>query len=322
MFVILFLIIYKIFFVSESKNKNKIAQASSVPCVLVYYNVDFNIHYILWGEASSLNIYYQIFQQLANDALAAAGMPPSVSILEAHNGPIKGLQFEAGSGDPSALAGASVLASFSNLGKELSLVTPPRTDEDNHVMDAEMKGTSDDNDRAGASLSEKAVVPSSDNGNENLNGGNTIGLDASVDAGIRKASEATHELRPFLRILAGSSASDFDLSGSISKILDERREIRELIKDFEPPISISTKRQAFKESLQQGVISSNDIEVSFENFPYYLRFYFWSQSYTYIDFYTSNCYYKLLYFSSAAIIILATMCGDLFYVICLLVSYN
>ncbi|KAM7501228.1 hypothetical protein LguiB_000132 [Lonicera macranthoides] len=210
-----------------------------------------------------------IFQQLANDALAAAGMPPSVSILEAHNGPIKGLQFEAGSGDPSALAGASVLASFSNLGKELSLVTPPRTDEDNRVMDAEMKDTSDDNDRAGASLSEKAVVPSSDNGNENLNG-NTVGLDASVDADIRKASEATHELRPLLRILAGSSASDFDLSGSISKILDERREIRELIKDFDPPISISTKRQAFKESLQQGVISSNDIEVSFENFPYYL----------------------------------------------------
>ncbi|KAM1534384.1 hypothetical protein PS1_008164 [Malus domestica] len=71
-------------------------------------------------------------------------------------------------------------------------------------------------------------------------------------------------------MFSGSSSANFDLTGSI---LDEQREIRELLHNFDPPMSISTRRQrrqAFKEKLQQGILRHDDIDVSFESFPYYL----------------------------------------------------
>ncbi|KAL7198933.1 hypothetical protein ACSBR2_021263 [Camellia fascicularis] len=225
-----------------------------------------------------------IFQQLVNDDLAASGMRPPLSILEAHGAPIKGLHLETRSGDASV---ASILASLSSLRKELSLPPPSQDDvdvqqgsempmlpsacevSDNRILGAEMKDTSDHDDGAGVSSSLKAVVPSPDAAIENPNL-DSIGLDASGDADIGKVSGEAHELRPLLRMLAGLPTSEFDLSFSISKILGERREIRELLKDFDTPILESTRRQAFKDGLQQGILSANNIEVSFENFPYYL----------------------------------------------------
>ncbi|XP_048442588.1 spastin-like isoform X2 [Pyrus x bretschneideri] len=74
-------------------------------------------------------------------------------------------------------------------------------------------------------------------------------------------------------MFSGSSSADFDLTGCISEILDEHREIRQLLHNFDPPMLISTRRQrrqAFKEKLQQGILRPDDIDVSFESFPYYL----------------------------------------------------
>ena len=110
-----------------------------------------------------------------------------------------------------------------------------------------MKDASDPND------SEKGVVP-----DENLDG-------ASVDAEMGNTPAATHELRPLLRMLAGSTASEFD----ILKILDEWKESQ---KDNDPPISLAARRQAYKDSLQQGIVDPDTIEVTFNDFPYYLRF--------------------------------------------------
>ncbi|KAG4186963.1 hypothetical protein ERO13_A08G101080v2 [Gossypium hirsutum] len=62
-----------------------------------------------------------------------------------------------------------------------------------------------------------------------------------------------------LHILAGTS-TDFDFSGSIAKILDEQREIREMLKEFEPP----------SDSLRDRILNPDNIDLSFENFPYYL----------------------------------------------------
>lgn len=213
-------------------------------------------------------------------------MPRSVSILEAHSGSVKGLHIEARSGDPSTVAVASTLASLSNFQKEPSLLPPssqngkdvkqssemprlPAADgvADKHDLDTEMKDASDHSDLPGVSLCDKTGVISPHTGNENLNLDN--GPLDSVDAEIGKISGVAQELRPLLRVLAGSS--EFDLSGSISKILEERRGIRELFRDLDPPILTSTRRQAFKDALQQGVLDSKNIEVSFENFPYYLR---------------------------------------------------
>ena len=135
--------------------------------------------------------------------------------------------------DPSTVTGASILASLSNIQKELSLLPPPsrkgkgkgiqtgipnltstREVPNSSVTDTEMKDASDPND------SEKGVAP-----DENLDG-------ASVDAEMGNTPAETHELRPLLRMLAGSSSSEFD----ILKILDERKESQ---KDNDPPISLA-----------------------------------------------------------------------------------
>lgn len=213
---------------------------------------------------------------------------PSVSIVEAQ-APIKGMHIEARSGDPSAFAGASILASLSNL-----LPPPSKTGEDaqqnteisslpsgcgaseDHIPEVEMKDTTSNNESAGASSREKTVGPSSNdaNGNPDLD---SLELDGCMDVEVGKIPGSTYELRPLLRLLAGS-ASEFDLSGSISKILEEQRDIRELLKDISSPtILMSTRRQSYKDGLQQGILNPDDIEVSFESFPYYLRCIFFFQ---------------------------------------------
>ncbi|KAK6780777.1 hypothetical protein RDI58_022961 [Solanum bulbocastanum] len=214
--------------------------------------------------------------------LSATSLAHPVSILEAHSGSIKGLHLEARSGDPSTVAVASTLASLSNLRKDLSLL-PPSSQNDKDVkqgsevpilpaasglsltekddLDTDMKDASDGNDEPGVLVDEKSDVisPGIENGNLNLD---NVVLD-SVDAEIGK-------VQPLLQVLAGSSASEFDLSGSISKIFEEQRNFRELLKDIDPPISALTRHQTFKNALQQGVVDFNTIDVTFENFPYYL----------------------------------------------------
>ncbi|KAK4732251.1 hypothetical protein R3W88_025239 [Solanum pinnatisectum] len=214
--------------------------------------------------------------------LSATSLAHPVSILEAHSGSIKGLHLEARSGDPSTVAVASTLASLSNLRKDLSLL-PPSSQNDKDVkqgsevpilpaasglsltekddLDTDMKDASDGNDEPGVLVDEKndVISPGIENGNLNLD---NVVLD-SVDAEIGK-------VQPLLQVLAGSSASEFDSSGSISKIFEEQRNFRELLKDIDPPISALTRHQTFKNALQQGVVDFNTIDVTFENFPYYL----------------------------------------------------
>ncbi|GAA0152143.1 hypothetical protein LIER_10696 [Lithospermum erythrorhizon] len=236
---------------------------------------------VVFGSAGK---HAYIFQKLPNENLAATVVPPPVSILEAHNGSVEGIHFEARPGD-SAVAVASTLASLSNFEKELSLLpsasgqeedaqdgsgmpTVPSTCElsDNNV-DAPMKEASDH------SGGDKGAVPSQEDANGNNNIDNQeLGTDADVDAAaeVSKGFQSTHELRPLLRMLARSSIAELDVSGSISKILEEQREIRELLKDLDAPALISTRRQAFKDDLLKGILDPDSIEVSFENFPYYL----------------------------------------------------
>lgn len=206
-------------------------------------------------------------------------MPPAVCILEAHDGSIKGLHIEARSGDPSALSVASTLASLSNHSEELSLLPPSSQDGEDvqhgseipslpsacevsdNCVDTEMKDVSEHNDGATVSVVDKTLVSYPNVANENLN----------VDAETGKILAENSDLRPFSQILAGSTAPAFDMTGSLSRILDEHRVIRDQRKDSDPPISIASRRQAFKDALRQGLLHPKNIEVSFENFPYYLR---------------------------------------------------
>ncbi|KAL6564201.1 hypothetical protein OROMI_015651 [Orobanche minor] len=222
-----------------------------------------------------------IFQQLTNISTSPTGMPPSVNILEAHVGSRKGLHIEARSA-PSAVSVASALASSSNHTDELSVIPPSSQDgEDvergseipslpsacevsNNCLDTEMKDASDHNDGATVSLADKAGVSPPNVTNEVTN------EDFNSDSEIGKNPAENNDFKPFLKILAGSTPTTLEMSGSVSRILDEHRAIRNQRKDSGPPISISARRQAFKDTLRQGLLHSKNIEVSFEKFPYFL----------------------------------------------------
>ncbi|KAF8377992.1 hypothetical protein HHK36_029325 [Tetracentron sinense] len=64
-----------------------------------------------------------IFQQLTTEAVAK--ILPSVGVAETQSSAGKDLQLERRSGDSSAVAGASILASLSSSRQDLSLLTPP-----------------------------------------------------------------------------------------------------------------------------------------------------------------------------------------------------
>lgn len=191
------------------------------------------------------------------------------------------MHWGARSGDSSTVAVASTLASLSNPKKELSPLPPASANDeevqhgpeptvpsacevsDNHIVDAEMKDIADDNDSP--DLGDKTNVPSSNAADENLNL-DFIGME-SVDPDIGKVATTSHNISSLLRLIAQSAAPDFDLSGGIGKLANERLGIR----DLDPPTLTSSRRQAFKDLLQQRILDPNSIEVSFQNFPYYLR---------------------------------------------------
>ncbi|KAF2298449.1 hypothetical protein GH714_023610 [Hevea brasiliensis] len=205
---------------------------------------------------SSSGKHAYIFQQLTNDSSSAPG---SVNILEARGAPLKGLQIEARSGDPSAFAGASILASLSDFQKDLSLLSPPaKAGEDIHqntdistvpsvcgppddcIPQDDMKDSTSNNELPSLSSREKTIVPSSNSASQNPNL-DSVGPDATVDAGNRKIAGSAYELRPLFRILADP-----------------------------PTILMSTRRQAYKDSLQKGILNPEGIDVTFDSFPYYL----------------------------------------------------
>lgn len=203
-------------------------------------------------------------------------MPPSVRLLESHSGPVKGLHFEDRVRDPSAVAGASVLATLSNFHKEISLLPPPSSPElptllspckvsDNCNVEADM----DSADRcvgSDASSAEKASVLSMTNKNINHN---RTSLEASVDADIKQVPGETHRITQGSPMLAGSATPELDLTGSISKILDLQQEVRE--SKGISPILLLRRLQLYKDGLRKRVLKSREIDVSFESFPYYLR---------------------------------------------------
>ncbi|KAJ6680180.1 AAA ATPASE putative-RELATED [Salix purpurea] len=199
---------------------------------------------------------------------------PSVSILEAQSAPIKGIHIEARPRDPSDYAGASILASLSCLlppaaktgedaqqNTELSILPSGCEVSEDRIPDVEMKDGTNNHDPVDVSPREKAVVPSNA-ASENANVDN-MGLGACMDEVIGRIQNSTYELKPLLRMLAGSPSE-------LDKIFDER-ERREILKDLDPPpVLMSTRRQLFKDSLQKGILNPEEIEVSFESFPYYL----------------------------------------------------
>lgn len=223
----------------------------------------------------------QIFQQLSKDTIAAPGVPSSMAILEAQSAPVTGKDTKARGRDSSlsAVAGASILASLTTFSKRLSQLSPSKGNDedsavgslsgesDNGICDVDMNDSMELQDYPGPSLNQKELGPVSD---ENINAVD-VPKDTVVDTEEGAVPGSNNELRPLLQLLSRSSTSDFDFSGNLSKLLDEQRQIRDLLKDLDRPTFVSTRRQAFKDTLRKAILTDGDIDVSMESFPYYLR---------------------------------------------------
>lgn len=83
-----------------------------------------------------------------------------------------------------------------------------------------------------------------------------------------KFSGINDSLRPILRMLT-SVAGDLDLSRSLFNLVAEERGI--LASQAPLGAGSSNRFQAFKEQLLARVLDAKEIDVSFDNFPYYLR---------------------------------------------------
>ncbi|RWR74546.1 Forkhead-associated FHA domain-containing protein [Cinnamomum micranthum f. kanehirae] len=236
--------------------------------------------------------YAYIFQQLVNENVSASTLP-SVAAVEVCTSSVKGLHFETRSGDPSAVAGASILASLSNDKQDLPVPqSAQNADEaqqgteiasacdvlDEFVTDMdldsqEIKHKSDPTGGRENPTAEKATVPfSADIGatSENLHLDST-GPDSSVEADIVKISGVNDSIRPIFRMLAGSTSCDPDVGKNILKQVSEGRKEAKRDSLVATMISgLSAKCVALKEELQAGILDGRGIDVSFDNFPYYL----------------------------------------------------
>ncbi|KAL0846195.1 hypothetical protein Bca101_019441 [Brassica carinata] len=219
----------------------------------------------------------EIFQPLKDENLAAPDRAFSEKLFEARGGRVHS---ETRAGESSAVDGASILASLSKY-RNLHLRPPiaksakrqqnpevplePPTCND-CTSDTDMNDADSNNDHAAIASVEKTAASTSYTANENLNAdGSELDPVQEADGGNPPASG--YEIRPILRLLGESSS--LDIRG-ISKLLDERREVRELLKEFDISSTISTRRQACKDSLRGGVLISQNIDVSLDNFPYFL----------------------------------------------------
>ncbi|KAI4326463.1 hypothetical protein MLD38_031776 [Melastoma candidum] len=222
-----------------------------------------------------------VFQQF-DDNLPYRGLA-SEFMLEAQSSPMNEMHVEARAGDP------SILASLTDFQEDFSLRPPPgksgvdvRPDSerpveqsvcglsDDQLGDTGLRESSNNDDAADvASLEDKCVDPSAE-GNEETVNMDRDSSDASRGAVSEKVPRSKYELRPSLPLFAGSSSS-FDLRGSIYRMLEEQQEIRQLLKVCDPLANTKIGRsKAYKESLKRTIINPEDIEVSLENFPYYL----------------------------------------------------
>ncbi|OMO71711.1 hypothetical protein COLO4_28089 [Corchorus olitorius] len=217
----------------------------------------------------SLGNHAYIFQQLMTE-VAAKG-------AEVQNTVGKFLQLERRSGDTSAVTGATILASLSSLRPDISRWKPPSQSSSkihqvtevptpivNDPADVDLDGL-EGNSTANLGIDKAAEV-----GANNKKLPHDCNHDSNIEAGNVKLSGVNDLLRPFLRMFAPSTSCNLKLSKSICKqVLDERNE---WARDSQPAStsSMSLRCAVFKEDILAGILDGRNLEVSFDNFPYYL----------------------------------------------------
>lgn len=189
--------------------------------------------------------------------------------METQSEPIKGIHVESGTGDPSDVTGASILASLNLLpppnkagagNSEVSVVPSACGTPDDQIAAVDFIGDPSNDDVAGISPREKLAATSDENINE--------GLDTNKDVD-GKVPESSYEFPPLYGKMGNFPA--LEISHSISRGFAEKCCRKQHDKDGHPSDSVADWQKGLKDSLEKSIIDPDKIEVSFESFPYFLR---------------------------------------------------
>ncbi|KAL2347034.1 hypothetical protein Fmac_001034 [Flemingia macrophylla] len=220
-----------------------------------------------------------VFGLLGNHSYIFQQVNTEVTIkgAEAPSGVSKFLQIERRAGDPSAVAGASILASLSNLRQDLTRwkspaqnASKPHQGTDAFSGSVLHDGTETELDgQEGNSAPNVVTDKAADVGASDKNSPMDCDPeDTGAEAGNVKISGVNAFLGPFFRILAGSTCK-VKLSKSICKqVFEEKNGTRDA-----PAASTSgtsVRCAVFKEDVHAAILDGKEIEVSFDSFPYYL----------------------------------------------------
>ncbi|KAL5543937.1 hypothetical protein UlMin_007721 [Ulmus minor] len=219
------------------------------------------------GDEVAFGTYHYIFQQVMTDV--------DVKGAEALSKVKKIMQMERRTGDPSAVAGASILASLSSpkdLSKWKSPIHStgkihPGTEVPTHPVAHDgieveldgLEGCSTPNVGSDKAEDIGAIDKTPD-----------CNPDSGTEAGNVKLSGMNDLLRPLFRMLAGSPSCKLKLSKGICKqVLEEGND---WTRDSQPASTSGTSLRSavIKEDIQAGILDGKNIDVTFDNFPYYL----------------------------------------------------
>ncbi|CAM0874128.1 unnamed protein product [Alopecurus aequalis] len=195
-----------------------------------------------------------IFQHPLNDKVTKAVPSSAVSLLEPPVAGVKHIHMENRTEVTSAVAGTEMLASVSNQSKDLPAVPPASAGEDNQRLVQPIASSASDKSKGRCISPDKEC----ENG-ENTNEANSNIEDSPMDV-------AATPISPDAVVNDTSRQTGFGSDAHLDEI-----DQRDLIRDLNTSASLPPSRcQAFKDGMKQGIISPSDIEVTFENFPYYL----------------------------------------------------
>ncbi|XP_068483799.1 uncharacterized protein [Phaseolus vulgaris] len=220
-----------------------------------------------------------VFGLIGNHSYIFQQINPEVAVkaAEIQGGVGKFFQIERRAGDPSAVAGASILASLSSLRRDLTRWKSPSqtTSKPHQGTDVPSHSVLPDGTESGLDGLEGNSAPNIATDKAADVGASDKDLpmdcdsdDAGTEAGNVKISGVNAFLGPFFRILAGSTCK-VKLSKSIFKqVFEERHGTRDAQAASTSGTSLRTA--VFKEDVLAAILDRKEIEVSFDNFPYYL----------------------------------------------------
>ncbi|KAF0896218.1 hypothetical protein E2562_019701 [Oryza meyeriana var. granulata] len=208
---------------------------------------------------SSCGKHAYIFQHPLNEKIPKAVPPSPVTLLEPPVAGVKRLRMENRTGDTSAVAGTELLSSVSDQLKDLPAAPPASAGENNQRLVRPMASSASDKSKGNGISPDKEC----ENG-ENANEANSNVEDSPLD--VAAAPIVSPDALPNDISQHNGFGSDAHLGAEIA--LEDQRD---LIRDLNSSANLPPSRcQAFKDGMKQGIISPNDIDVTFENFPYYL----------------------------------------------------